>query len=60
VARPPTGDGPARLIGLSLRSDPVTSLTVSRSFDGVLRLRELEDKVVEQTTIADGEIQGSL
>jgi murein DD-endopeptidase MepM/ murein hydrolase activator NlpD len=60
VAEPRTDRGQARLIGLSLRTGPATALTVSRSFDGALRLRELEEKVREETTVADGEIEGSL
>ncbi|RAK63608.1 M23 family metallopeptidase [Phenylobacterium kunshanense] len=60
VARP-AGDGrPARLIGLSMRTDPATAITLSRTFDGALRLRALQEKVRSETTVADGEIQGSL
>jgi len=60
IARPHGGDRPARLIGLSLRTGPATAVTLSRSFDGALRLRALEEKVSAETTVADGEIQGSL
>lgn len=60
VARPLGDQGPARLIGLSLRTGPATAVTVSRTFDGALRLRALEEKVSQETTVADGEIQGSL
>jgi murein DD-endopeptidase MepM/ murein hydrolase activator NlpD len=60
VAEPRAERGQARLIGLSLRTGPATALTVSRSFDGALRLRELEEKIREETTVADGEIEGSL
>jgi len=60
IARPQGGDRPARLIGLSLRTGPATSVTLSRTFDGALRLRSLEEKVSAETTVADGEIQGSL
>ena len=60
VAQPRAGDGEAKLVGLSLRTGPATAVTVSRTFDGALRLRALEEKVVEQTTVAHGEIQGSL
>jgi murein DD-endopeptidase MepM/ murein hydrolase activator NlpD len=35
-------------------------VTVSRTFDGALRLRAMEEKVTDETTVADGEIQGSL
>ena len=60
VAEPRAQRGQAKLIGLSLRTGPATALTVSRSFDGALRLRELEEKVRDETTVADGEVQGSL
>jgi len=60
VAQPRGGDRPARLIGLSLRTGPATAVTLSRTFDGALRLRALEEKVTDETKVADGEIQGSL
>lgn len=60
VARPSGTGGPARLIGLSMRTGPATSLTLSRTFDGALRLRALEEKIRGETTVADGEITGSL
>ncbi|MDB5457266.1 MAG: peptidase [Caulobacter sp.] len=60
VARPRGQRGPARLIGLSMRTGPATAITVSRTFDGALRLRELEEKVSDQTAVACGDMQGSL
>ncbi|MBX3485715.1 M23 family metallopeptidase [Phenylobacterium sp.] len=60
VAKPQAEDRPARLIGLSLRTGPATSVTVSRTFDGALRLRSLEEKVTDEVRVADGEISGSL
>jgi murein DD-endopeptidase MepM/ murein hydrolase activator NlpD len=60
VAQPRDHRGSARLIGLSMRTSPVTAITVSRTFDGALRLHELEEKVVEETTVAKGEMHGSL
>lgn len=60
VARPREGRGSARLIGLTLRSGPAETLTVSRSFDGAMRLRALEERIVEETHVAAGEIHGSL
>ncbi len=59
VARP-AGSGHARLIGLSMRTGPATAITLSRTFDGALRLRSLEEKVNDETTVADGQISGSL
>lgn len=51
--------GPARLIGLSMRTSPSSTLTVSRTFDGALRLREMEEKVTDETKVACGEMNGS-
>ncbi len=53
------GGGPARLIGLSMRTSPNSTLTVSRTFDGALRLRELEEKVKDEKKVACGEMNGS-
>lgn len=60
IARPRAERGPARLIGLSMRTGPATAITLSRSFDGALRLRALEEEVRQDVTVADGEIRGSL
>jgi murein DD-endopeptidase MepM/ murein hydrolase activator NlpD len=60
VARPAETRGEARLIGLSLRTGPASALTISRSFDGALRLRQLDEKLRDETAVADGSIQGSL
>ena len=60
VARPRGQRGPARLVGLSLRTGPASAITVSRTFDGALRLRELDEKVREETAVAVGDIEGSL
>ena len=53
------GRGETRLIGLSLRTGPATAITLSRSFDGALRLRELDEKLRDETAVADGDIEGS-
>ena len=60
IAQPRDPRGPVRLIGLSLRTGPATAVTLSRSFDGALRLRALEEKVRDETTVAQGTMQGSL
>lgn len=60
VARPHAPGRPARLIGISLRTGPATAVTLSRSFDGAMRLRAMAEKVSDETTVADGEIEGSL
>jgi murein DD-endopeptidase MepM/ murein hydrolase activator NlpD len=51
--------GPARLIGLSMRTGPSSTLTVSRTFDGAMKLRELEEKVTDETKVACGQMKGS-
>ena len=60
VARPLDHRGPSRLIGLSLRTGPVTAVTLSRTFDGALRVRQTEEKVKDETTVAQGEMKDSL
>jgi murein DD-endopeptidase MepM/ murein hydrolase activator NlpD len=65
IARPratasSAGLSDAKLIGLSLRTGPASAITLSRSFDGALRLRELDEKLRDETAVADGSIQGSL
>ena len=42
ISKPRGGRGDARLIGLTMRTGPASQVTVSRSFDGALRLRALE------------------
>jgi len=60
IARPRGGRGDARLIGLTMRTGPASQLTVSRSFDGALRLRSLDEKVTEETTVLQGDVERSL
>ena len=61
VARPRDDRrGPARLIGLSMRTGPATAITLSRTFDGALRLREMEEKVTDDISVAQGQMDGSL
>lgn len=60
ISRPRMGRGDARLIGLTMRTGPASQLTVSRSFDGALRLRALEEKVTEETVVMSGKVDGSL
>ncbi len=60
IARPLADGGAVRLIGLSLRTGPASALTLSRSFDGALRLRALDEKVRDETVVANGVIAGSL
>lgn len=60
ISKPRGGRGDARLIGLTLRTGPASQLTVSRSFDGALRLRALEEKVTHETVVLIGKVEGSL
>jgi len=60
VSKPRGGMGDARLIGLTMRTGPASQLTVSRSFDGALRLRSLDEKVTEETVVANDKVQRSL
>ena len=60
VARPTDRRGPVRLIGLSLRTGPATAISLSRTFDGALRLRQTEEKVRQETTVAQGRMSDSL
>lgn len=60
VSKPRGGMGDARLIGLTMRTGPASQLTVSRSFDGALRLRSLDEKVTEETVVASDKVQRSL
>jgi len=60
IARPRSGRGDARLIGLTMRTGPASQLTVSRSFDGALRLRSLEEKVTHETVVLKGDVERSL
>lgn len=60
ISRPRVGRGDAHLIGLTMRTGPASQLTVSRTFDGALRLRALEEKVTNETVVLQGEVKGSL
>ena len=60
VAHPRDRRGPVRLIGLSLRTGPASAITLSRTFDGALRLHEMEEKVRSETTVAEGKMSDSL
>jgi murein DD-endopeptidase MepM/ murein hydrolase activator NlpD len=60
IARPRDQRGPVRLVGLSMRTGPASALTLSRTFDGALKLRELEEQIRSETTVAQGQMQGSL
>jgi murein DD-endopeptidase MepM/ murein hydrolase activator NlpD len=50
----------ARLVSLSLQPNPAKALTLSRTFDGALTLKQLDEKIRDDTVAADGRIEGSL
>jgi murein DD-endopeptidase MepM/ murein hydrolase activator NlpD len=60
VISPRDERGPVRLIGLSMKTGPATTLQLSRSFDGALKLDELQEQIKDETKVACGEIEGSL
>jgi murein DD-endopeptidase MepM/ murein hydrolase activator NlpD len=60
VARDLSDPGLAKLVGLSLRLSPSSVVTLSRAYDGSLKLRQLNEKILDETTVAQGDIEGSL
>jgi murein DD-endopeptidase MepM/ murein hydrolase activator NlpD len=60
VAHPRDRRGPARLLGLSLRTGPASAITLSRTFDGALRLRQMDERIRDETTVAQGRMSDSL
>jgi murein DD-endopeptidase MepM/ murein hydrolase activator NlpD len=60
IAKPRQPQGEVKLVGLSLRTGPASALTLSRTFDGALKLRQLTEAVRDDTVAATGEIDGSL
>ena len=60
VAKPIGAQESARLVGLSMRVGPATAVTLSRAIDGAFSLRKVEEKVIDQTTVAAGKMGSSL
>lgn len=60
IAKPIGQQGQAKLMGLNLRVGPATAVSLSRAIDGALQLHKLEEKVVDQTVVATGKMEGSL
>ena len=60
IARPRDDKGPARLMGISMRTGPASAVTLARAFDGALHLRQMDEKVSAQTVVAQGKLEGSL
>lgn len=60
IVRPKGEDAHAQLVSLSLQPSPAKALTLSRTFDGALTLKEMEEKILDDTVAASGDIEGSL
>ena len=60
IAKPIGRQSSAKLMGLSLQVGPATAVSLSRALDGALQLHKLEEKVVDQTVVASGKMEGSL
>jgi murein DD-endopeptidase MepM/ murein hydrolase activator NlpD len=60
IARSAAEPAHAQLISLSLQASPVRALTLSRTFDGALTLKQMDETLREDTVAADGQIEGSL
>jgi len=59
IATPRSGRGQPRLIGLTLRNGPASTLTVARTFDGALKLRELEETILAERAVIFGDVDRS-
>ena len=59
VARP-AGAGIGKLAGLALRTGPTRVISLSRDVAGGFHLRDFQEKVSSETTVATGPISGSL
>ncbi len=60
IAQPRDRRGPVRLISLSLKPSPTKAITLSRTFDGALKLKELDEQTHQETAVAEGALNGSL
>lgn len=60
IAKPLGQQGSAKLMGLSLRTGPAVQVNLSRAIDGALQLHKLEEKILDQTMVASGRMEGSL
>jgi murein DD-endopeptidase MepM/ murein hydrolase activator NlpD len=60
IVQPLGKQSSAQLTGLSMRVGPATAVTLSRALDGALQLHKMEEKIVDQTTVAAGKMEGSL
>ncbi len=54
------GSRPSRLLALSMKTGPVSQVRLSRTPDGGLALKTLEEAVRQEATVASGTMQGSL
>ena len=49
-----------QLLGLTIRTSPAKQLTLSKSADGAMRLRPLEEPVRDERRVVTGRIEGSI
>jgi len=59
VARPHDELAELRLVGLSMRTGPADQFSISRAYDGSLRLRQMSEPITEEVTVVQGEIGGN-
>jgi murein DD-endopeptidase MepM/ murein hydrolase activator NlpD len=60
VAKPIDELGELRLVGLSMRTGPADQFSISRAYDGSLRLRQMSEEITEEVAVVQGEIGNSL
>ena len=60
VARATDQGRHAQLVSLSVQPTPAHALTLSRSFDGALSLKQMQERILDDTVAANGRIEGSL
>ena len=60
IAKPFGQQGSAKLVGLSLRTGPAVEVSLSRALNGALQLNKMEEKIVDKTVVASGQMEGSL
>lgn len=60
ITKPIGQESSAKLVNLSLQVGPATAVSLSRALNGALQLHKMEEKVVDQTVVATGKMEGSL
>ncbi len=60
VQTPRDRRGDVRLVSLTLPASAAKTITISRTFDGALQMKQQEEQIREEQMVASGEIRGSL